>query len=168
MEKHTEHTARKFLTSKFVLILILFCMPFINVSCQGMIDIPLSGMDLALGETVEFKNPIDGSLTQETFSPEPLAIVALLCACVGLITGLMFSSATKLIPPITGAIGAGSLVLLQLKLNQDIAEKNDGLLVIQYLFGYWAVCALFIVAVAMGIYFATKSHAKESSESTPQ
>ena len=131
-------------SSKYALILILFIMPFINVSCSGMADIPLSGLDLAIGETLELKDPFSGKIQEHKLPAEPLASVALLCAIVGLISGLLYSNRTKLVPPIAGGVGAVILLLLQSQIAEDALKEGEGLLTAHYSFAYWAVLMLFL------------------------
>ena len=146
---------------KFGLIIVLFLMPFVNVSCGGMVNIPLSGMDLATGKTIEMKEPFSGKVQRQKIDPEPLAAIALGCAVLGLLLGFVKERPARLLNGGFGGGGAVLLLLLKNKMDKEVMKEGGGMIALHYEFAFWATLILFLAAAAVSIYFYTlKSEVK--------
>ncbi len=140
-------------SAKFGLIIVLFLMPFVNVSCSGMVNIPLSGMDLATGKTIEMKEPFSGKVQRQKIDPEPLAAIALGCAVLGLLVGFVKARPARLLNAAFGGGGAVLLLLLKNKIDSEVMKEGGGIIALNYEFAFWATLILFFVAAAMSMYF---------------
>lgn len=150
------------LSAKFGLILILFLMPFINVSCGGMINIPLSGMDLASGTTIETKDPFSGKKDNHKVNAEPFAAVALGAAVLGLLAGFANGKPARIVNAISGGAGVIFLLLLKNKMARDLMREGGWMLSITYEAGFWMVMVLFMLAAGLSIYSISESKMEES------
>ena len=145
------------LSAKFAAILVLFFMPFINVSCSGMINVPLTGMEMATGTIVEIKDPVSGRIKQHTVEAMPLAAVAFGVALLGLLGGLFSGRFARFVNGLAGASGVASLLMLKNRLEQELLSQGGGLIVLQYEIGYWGALILFGLAAMAGLYAAILS-----------
>jgi hypothetical protein len=127
----------------FAAALVSFLLTFVTFSCQGKPVAMLSGVQLALGTTVE------GSGNQpKKIEPEPLALVALAAAVAGF--ALSFGGMnTKTLTILSGAAGVICLFMLKSKLEGDILKQGGGFIQIDFGAGFWiAVVAFVIGAIA--------------------
>ena len=134
---------KKLLPALYILIIFSFLLPFFNLSCGGQKVMSLTGIQLVTGTQYDQKEMFGGS-KQEKVDAEPLAILALLSAIVGLVIGLIKTKNYNLASIIISAVGVILLLLLMNKLNIDITEKGRGMVTIDFLFGYWFTLLLFI------------------------
>lgn len=140
------------LSAKFGLIVIMFLMPFINVSCVGMVNIPLSGMDLATGKTIETKEPFSGKIQKQKVDAEPYAAIALGAAVLGLLVGFAKAKSARLVNAISGGAGAVFLLLLKSKIDKEVLKEGGGMISVTYDAGFWIALILFALAFAVSIY----------------
>ena len=147
------------LSAKFGLIVIVFLMPFINVSCRGMVNmnIPLSGMDLATGTTIEIKEPFSGKIEKQKVDAEPYAAIALGAAVLGLLVGFAKVKPARIVNAISGGAGAVFLLLLKSKIDKEIMKEGGGMISVAYEAGFWIALILFVLAVAISIYTVSAS-----------
>ena len=145
-----------FLTAKFGLIIVLFLMPFINVSCSGMVNIPLSGMDLATGKTLAFKEPFGNKVQKQRIEPQPYASIALGCAVLGLLLGLVRLRAARLLGALFGGGGAVALLVLKHQIDAEVLREGRGLITVEYQAGFWIVLLLFLAALAVGMFLFSR------------
>lgn len=142
----------KVFASKFALILLLFLLPFIKLSCTGMQDLKVSGTQLAFGARlpmVDRAYPRDRPETHIVKS-EPLVVIALAAAVLGL--GLCWIPTTRARTAL-GVIGlAGALALLAFKskAEHDVMREGAGLVSVDFALAYW-LCVLLFAAVAGAI-----------------
>lgn len=139
------------LSAKNGLILVIFLMPFVNVSCTNMVNIPLSGMDLATGKTIEIKEPFGDKVTRERIDPEPYATIALGIAVIGLLVGFAGTRFGRLINAVAGAAGATLLLLLKGKIDDAVMREGGGLISVNYEAGYWIALVLFLLASIVSV-----------------
>ena len=139
---------------KFGLIIVLFLMPFVEISCGGIVKVQFSGMDLATGKTIEIGEE------EETIDPEPLATIALGCALLGLLASFVKSKLARIFNAALGGGGAISLLQLKNKIDKGVGQciKEGFMCAADYKFAFWATLILFIAAAAVSIYL---SEAKE-------
>ena len=143
-------------TAKFGLIIVLFLMPFINVSCSGIVNIPLSGMDLATGKTLAFKEPFSNKVQRQHIEPQPYASLALTFALLGLAAGLVRARPARLANALFGGGGAGALLMLKQRIDTEVMQQGRGLITVEYQAGFWIVLLLFLAALAVGIFLFSR------------
>ena len=122
-------------SASFLFALLCFSLPFVTLSCPGA-NITFSGTQLATGTTVEVPQMF-GETTQKKFDSEPLALLALLCALVGLALGLSSARGARTISAAVGLLGALLLLALKAKITGDVAREGEGMLSVSYGLGYW-------------------------------
>lgn len=144
-ETKMERTIRAISAAKFGLCILLFLMPFLNVSCSGMAMGRLSGMELSFGKTQEIREPFSGQLRKQKVNSEPLAFLALAVAIGGISICLgVKKRRVAIINAILGGLGLVFLLLLKSKLDGDVMREGSGLISINYEFAFWATTGLFI------------------------
>ena len=148
------------LSAKFGLIMFMFLMPFINVSCSGMVNFPFSGMDLATGTTIETKEPFSGEVKNQKVDAEPFAAIALGAAALGLLFGFVKAKPARIVNAIAGGAGAVFLLLLKSKIDKDVMKAGGGMISVNYEAGFWIAMLLFVLAVAVSIYALSASETK--------
>ena len=146
----------------FGLILILFVMPFMTFSCGGMVNVPLSGTDLAFGTTLEMDNK------KQEISAEPLAGLALACAFFGLLVTMRGAGSERPIAVVLGLAGAVFLLLLKSKIDKEILKEGRGIVSVAYEFPFWAALVLFGVASAATAYTLRVATEKDPDQTANQ
>jgi len=150
---------RKISVSTFGFALVCFALPFATVSCAG-VDITLSGLELAMGTTIEMPTAF-GQVEENEVSREPLAICALTCVLAGLALAVF----TRGRPPVLLTFGAGGalcLLLLAVKLGADLEKQGEGLLTLDLRFGYY-LCLLSLLAIAAVSGYGLRQLQRETS-----
>ena len=138
---------RKIVLGIFLLAIIFFLLPWVNISCAGTHVITISGLDMVTGSyditDVEKFNDTNAE-------SEPLAIWTLVAAGVGLIASLFVWKIGFVIRILSGLAGIGLLIALKIKLGNDIANQigneMEGIIQINYLAGYWLTMTAFAAA----------------------
>lgn len=159
---------KKFSPVVYVVIIFCFLLPFFNLSCSGQKVMNLTGFQIVTGTEYEQQNMFGGVGKTTKIKAEPLAILALLVAVVGLVIGFVKVKSRILLSVILSISGAVFLFLLKNKLDNDIISQSQGMIKIEYEFGYWFALLLFIVsAVIQGlIYNQEKGISKVKIESS--
>jgi len=147
---------------KFGLIIILFLMPFVNVSCTQMVKFSFTGVDMVQGKTIEIKEPFSGKVQRERINPEPHARLAFGCAIIGLLFGFAKFRPARLFNTLAGFCGAVMLLLLKNKVDNEVLKEGGGIIAVNYDFAYWAALILFLVAAVFNIYFFAMKNGKDS------
>jgi hypothetical protein len=138
---------RKISIALFVLAAILFLLPFADLSCSGTKVVSVTGVDLVIGKQVD-NSSYGGSSSENAIDPQPLAIVALVAAVAGVVSGFIWKR-KAIARVILGVAGAALLIALKFKLDGDISREGQGYLQISYQFGYWAAIIVFVAAAAV-------------------
>lgn len=145
------------LSAKFGLIAFMFLMPFINISCSGMVIFPLSGMDLAVGTTIETKEPFSGKIKTHKVEAEPFALFALGAAVFGLLLGFVKAKPARIVNAVSGGAGAVFLLLLKNKIDKAVMKEGGGMISVNYEAGFWIAMVLFILTVGVSIHAISAS-----------
>lgn len=145
--------------SLYILIIILFFLPFVSVSCDNKKVVQLTGVQMVTGTEVAVK----GLLWQEKqrIPPQPLAIIPFGLAIAGLILGYTKSSKLKNGLQMLLSTGACvSLFLLKNKITENVLRYPKIMFVINYLPYYWITLTLFILAAVLsgaGLFLKDKN-----------
>lgn len=142
---------RKITPSVFIIVLVCFFLPWINVSCQGQKVASFSGMQLVTGTTIE-EPALFGNSQKKKVSGEPLAVIAFIAVLAGF--GLSFRKGGKapICPTAAGIIGAILLLMLKSKVDKDIFHQTGGMLQTNYDAGYYLALISFIIAAGTSAY----------------
>ena len=129
---------RKLSIAGFVLSLLCFALPFVQVSCAGQKMATLSGFDLLTGTTITVTENTAPTRTQ----PSTPAVLAFLLVIAGIVLGLIAKRGTAIASGICGIVGAVSLMTLASAEMANAPPSANGLLTIDYQFGFYLTVLL--------------------------
>lgn len=148
---------KKFSPAFYGAIILLFFMPFVNLSCGGQTIMSITGFQLITGTEVNASGVFGGELNttneasteqKKEVESQPLAVFAFVAALVGLILSFLkirFISLVNIVVSITGAV-----LLLLLKINldgdADLNISGQNVITLDYQFAYWLSIILFLAA----------------------
>lgn len=140
----------RILTRSFLgAVIVFFLMPFSTLTCGGAKLITMNGVQLATGTTLSNKNPFTGAPKQGKIKPEPLAAAAGVAAVLALLIAFIGGNKGK----IGAAVGSSSCALLLLltkfKVDQNALEKGQGMVGVQWEFGFWLALLAAITAAVI-------------------
>jgi hypothetical protein len=137
-------------------VILLFFMPFVNLSCSGQTIMSLTGFQLITGAEYSGQNmfgqDMSGSMgntnttEKREIDSQPLALFALFAAIVGLIVGFIRKKFIALLNMIISGLGAVFLILLKFNLDSDVDLSGQGVIRLEYQAGYWLAILVFICA----------------------
>jgi len=163
-----EITIKKLSPAIFVIILICFFLPFVSASCGGQKLVTLSGVQLVTGTTVEGSRPSEDIFGTERerqkVDAEPLAISALITTLVGLGLSFLKNRRSAIAPAIAGAATVILLLTLKYKLDNDVLKEGEGMIQIEYNFGFWLAFLFSILAVVLNLFLFMRRKGEISSE----
>lgn len=164
-------------SANFGVIVILFLLPFVTVSCGGQImNIPLTGVDLAFGKDLEMKKPdfldppkqlrssrvsIGNSVERSHIPPSPLAIAALGLAVFGMAIAFMSYLPARIMAALSGLAGGVLLLILKMKMDDEAIREGGGLLVLSYGIPFWLALILLLGTAAGCAYSAIQMYQRK-------
>ena len=110
-----------------------------------------------------------GPPKKQNVDPDPTAAIAGICALLGL--GLSFLGTKNAVAPaIAGAVGALSLFLMKVRLDDQVLKQGNGMLLVSYETGYVLVMVLLIAGAAWNVFLIAqrKKLALSPSPSPPE
>lgn len=150
----------------FGIIIICFFLPWVNVSCQNYKIASISGIQFVTGTSLEepqmFKQQFGAQnmsprpMKQEKIKPQLYVILSLICVIAGLVFSFVKWKSGMLITSISGAAGFIFILLQKLKLENELVQKSQGLIQLEYLLGFYLTLILFLLAVAINVYSLTQ------------
>lgn len=147
------------MAGKYIAILILMALPFVNVSCSGMQAATLSGYDLAIG--TQLPDPQFGGIAvrkTKKVPPEWTASAALAAAVVGLAAAAALRGRKRVLGvAAASALGTAMLMNLNATLSRKVATEGRGILELDWALGYWLALLLFIAGTLVSVYLALRS-----------
>jgi len=147
---------KKFSPALFALIIILFFLPFLTVNCSGTKVANLTGIQLVTGTTVSQPSTFDQTNSTQKEGSEPWAIVAFVLAFIGLALSFLKSFRSAIAPAIVGAFGAISLLLLKMRIDNEVFTQGQGSLQAEYQAGFWLVFLCFILASIINAFIFSR------------
>ena len=144
---------RKLPPAAYLLALICFLLPFVEVSCNGQKVVSLTGLQLLAGSQVGggagiFAQP------QQQVKPETLIVVAFVAGIAGLVLSLLKQRRTDMVGAVCGIVGGGSLLALQQSILSGAPPQALGLIQVQYQPAYFLSVLLFFAGAAILFYVA--------------
>lgn len=143
----TPNNARKAASVPFLLVLICFVLPFVEVSCQGHKMISLTGYQAAFGTEVSEPVSFGSQPKMEKIEGMPSLVVVLVSSVVA--AALCFVN--NIVAAISGGIGLVFLILAKSKIDGDAVNKGRGLLTVDYGFGFYATMVLLLVGCVLAM-----------------
>jgi len=144
--------AKKLSPSIFGIALICFFLPFIEVSCEGQKIATFIGIQLVTGTRIERPAAFGGGEQVQRVEGEPLAILALFSAIVGLGLSFLKGKKSSIAPAIIGAAGLILLLVLKIKLDSNILKEGQGMLQLKYGIGFWLTFLFFLFAAGLNAF----------------
>lgn len=144
---------RKLPPAAYLLALICFLLPFVEVSCNGQKVVSLTGIQLLAGPQVGGGTGIFAQ-PQQQVKPETSVVVAFVAGIAGLVLSVLKQRRTDIIGAVCGIIGGGSLLALQQSILSGAPPQAMGLIQIQYQPAYFLSVLLFFAGSVMMFYVA--------------
>ena len=132
---------------QFGIILILFFMPFVSVSCSGAMNVELTGIDMAFGTTVPEKDPFTGRITDKKINAEILISLVFLVTVIGFIVSLtrIYLRSRLMVMGLSGVLGGVLLLSEMVKVNHQIVSQGGGMVQVSWAWAYWIILMLFLM-----------------------
>ncbi len=147
----------------FVLSLLCFALPFVQVSCTGQKIATLNGFQLLTGTTV---NATQGGPPART-QPAPAAVIAFILVIAAIVLGALGKRIAGIFSGICGLAGAASLMTLASSAQASAPPSAMGMLDISYQPGYYLAVGLMLCSgvVALVVHYWSGSLAVATSPS---
>lgn len=142
---------KKFSPGFYGIIILLFFLPFVNLSCSGQTIMSLSGFQLITGADYKANSMFGETTTSEAKENEkvdsqPLALFALLSAVIGLAISFVKMRTMSLVNIVLSVLGAIFLILLKINMDGDVKLSGQAVITLDYQFAYWLSIILFLAA----------------------
>jgi hypothetical protein len=150
----------------FVVIILCFFLPFIEISCSSTSLGTFSGYDVMMGSAGE---QIQKDKKDDKSGMNFELVIAFFSAVTGLGLCFLKNKWGKLIPAILGLIGLISLLIFKSGLDNQIQSANQYMSIVQvhYKIGYWITMLFFFSALAINaVLFIIKPIEKPADTST--
>ena len=133
----------------FVLVIILFLLPWFAVSCAGstVATITVSGLDMVVGKDLP---SVTGTPSSNRLDTEPLVVGVLATAVAGILASLLWKNASSA-RIVLGIVGIALLIAFKYKLDNRVIQEGRGILQVTYLAGYWITIIAFGAAAAVSL-----------------
>jgi uncharacterized membrane protein len=89
---------------------------------------------------------------RDRVDPEPFAILAFLLAAAGLGVGFLRDKRGWIGGCIAGAAGILALLLLKMKIDNDVLREGEGVLQVEYGIGFYLAFLVFLCAAALNVF----------------
>ncbi len=138
---------RPLIPASFALAIIFFFFTFCDFKCGGQKIGSIKGIELVTGTELKNHDMMSGQETRgEKIPPSMWAILAFGAAIIGLGAFLIKEKREAIIGTGAGAIGVGSMIILQFVIKSAMDEKGKGQIETDFQFPYWG--ALIALGVA--------------------
>ncbi len=161
---------RKLSPLSYILALLCFLLPFVQISCAGQKLVTLTGVQLMTGTEIKPPTELFGikadpsataKMTVKTQKTDPnwFAAIAFIAGVVGVIFSVLKANRSGLLAGIAGAAGAICLLIMRVNISSEMSKKPVGddastalmaAFTVEYQTGYYVCLLLFIFgAVAL-------------------
>lgn len=151
---------KKFSPAFYGVIVILFFMPFVNLSCGGQTIMSVTGFQLITGTEVSPTGMFGGEMNSDDefntdqkkeIESQPLALFAFVAAIIGLIISFFKMRIPALINIVVSIAGVVFLLLLKVSLDgdADLNVSGQNVITLDYQFAYWLSIILFIAGAVV-------------------
>jgi hypothetical protein len=151
------------------IVLLCLFLPFVHVQCAGERVATITGIQLVTGATVgqpdapsrdrsigirPFGEPTvrEHRGDSKAVPAEPMAIALAGSAVAGLLLSLVKSKSGNIGAIAAGILGLGFLLLLKIKIDNEVLKEAEGAIQIQYASGFWLALLVLIAAVGLNAY----------------
>lgn len=144
---------RKLPPAAYLLALICFLLPFVEVSCNGQKVVSLTGLQLLAGPQVGDGSGMFAQPKQQA-KPETSVVVAFVAGIAGLVLSVLKQRRTDLFAGVCGILAGGALLELQQSILSGAPPQAMGLIQVQYQPAYFLSLVLFFAGAALAFYVA--------------
>lgn len=145
----------------FLLVVMLFLLPWVSVTCAGQEILQLSGLELVAGTEYDIMGETG------RYDGELLAIITLVIAVLGIVSFFIKNRLGRISRGVLAVLGMIFLFSLKFKLDGDIKTEGEGILQTSYLAGFWLTfVSFFAVAVTNIVNFTQLRKQSESTDKT--
>lgn len=150
---------KKFSPAFYAVIILLFFLPFVNLSCGGQKITSVTGFQLVTGTEISSgmmgENMFGGmnnnsEENKKEVEPQAMALLALFAAIAGLILSLMKKKPLNLINLIISVLGVIFLIILKFNLEGNAKLDGQGMITLDFQFAYWLSVLIFILTAVIG------------------
>ena len=138
----------------FAIAIVCFFLPFVEISCSGQRIAAITGFQLVTGPDVAGEVPKTADQKKPESGSEPLAILALSCAVIGLALGFPKGKNIPIASALCAAAGLVMLFLLRSKLSKNIPAVGEMILEIKWVVGFWLTACIYLLAAAFNSFLA--------------
>ena len=159
--------------SQFAGIVLLFFLPFVEVSCGNMFTVEISGQQFATGGQISVPSmpnaaptaapsmaPVAGpsavpNQKNQDIEPKISAVLAWIAAIAGVVVSLLAGRNFRIAAAALGGLGAAMMFWLKSEIDKDFGVQlvqAQGLIQLDYKFAFWACAILFLTAAGTNIY----------------
>ena len=131
--------------SVFILLIIMFFLPFAEIKCDSTVITEIKGVEFVTGK--EMKTPSDDKVeTEKKMDPDIYAIIAFCAAIIGLLLSFISNKFINILNGLISLSGVVMLLLMKNNLETQVinADESFGLIRISFKFGFWMAFALFL------------------------
>ncbi len=170
---------KKLSPALYGVIVFCFVLPFVNLTCSGQTVMSLTGFQLITGADLD-KNMFNSQgmfnqqgmqeepSSKESVEAQPMALFAFLSALVALAISFVKRKATALICMLVSVLGALFLLFLKISMDSDVSTSGQGIVQLEYQFGYWFSFLLFIAgAVIQWMIYKEPDYVNVSTDLPP-
>jgi hypothetical protein len=167
-----ETNKRNLRLAPFMLTLLCFTLPFIQISCrvdesQTLKVASLTGIQLVTGTEIEQKDPFSGRVQKEKIPSEKWVVYALICATAATLLCFVSGAAGKLLPALLGVGGFICMLVVKKRFDDQMLREGQGLFTIEYGLGFIATCILLLLGAAICGYHYNEAKKGGLAQATP-
>ena len=145
--------SRKLPAAAYLLALICFLLPFVEISCNNQKVLSLTGVQLLGGTQLPGSGGPFGGPAQR-IKPDDSVVLAFIAGVAALVLSLLNQRRTDIGAGACGIVGAGSLLALQHSIVAGAPPQAMGLIQVQYQAGYFLSLLAFLAGAALSLYLA--------------
>lgn len=161
-----DQSITKFSPAIYGIVIICFLLPWVSFTCQDKPVATLTGLQLVTGTEIK-QQGMWGQPKNQKIDPEPLAIVVLSLAVIGLALSFIKSKKSAIVPMIVSLAGLIFLFLLKSKIETDATKQTQGAIQVAFEVGFWLTLISFIIAIIINGYFFFDSKKEIQSTFNP-
>jgi hypothetical protein len=161
-----ETRMRQLRIAPFILAVICFVLPFVEVSCQGQKVSSFTGIELAFGKQVEHQNPFSGQIQTKKLDGNANMLAALICIVAATALALISGALGKILPAIAAAAALIDLIAAKVNIDSQVAKESQGAAVDTWGVGFFAACA-FVSVGAIAAFLQLSQRSDTTTEPPP-
>lgn len=147
----------------YLIGIICFILPFLEISCAGEKMMSFSGAQLATGYY-----DLDSFVGQDTENnqPNPFALIALIAVVLGLLFSLTPKKRASIMAGIMGIISVSAMLLMKNNIDAEMMKEAGGLapVSVDYKVGFWGLCIASAIGALMAFMRVKDSPGQQHAE----